>query len=118
MENINRSNITIHQGDVEVDNHIDGQLDMWFEIWFDALQRFNIQIEEDEWINLFAEYNVFTEELHVYYIIDSPVLPHDLTEVVLSDYEREEILYVIERDIRMTENQTPIEFYKTITEDN
>lgn len=82
------------------------------ECWFDCDKKFglNILTNDDVWLNLFAEYNPMTEELRMFYDVDTPEKSHQ-REYIMTDEELKLLKTVIKQDIEKRNQMTCREFY-------
>lgn len=104
-----------HDFDISEDMELNMELQTIFvpmEPWFDPDKKFGIHVSNDDnaWVNLFADYNPVTGELHVYYNIDTYQNAYE-REYIPTDEESELFVNRIEQACMKQNHMNCREFY-------
>lgn len=85
-----------------------------FECWFDVEKKFGVKFEsDDEWINLYADYEPYSGKLKMYYIIDGRDMM-DYVEYEPTEDEKNIVITLIGEYTARRYNQTPLEFVEDL----
>ena len=114
---LERSDIRVHH-DMEVDCDIGQQITAYIETWFDVSRKFGsqAQLQEGEWLNLYAKYNPFEDTLRLECEVsrESGSTWFDYTP---TDAESRLIKDMITETIRDVHKQSPQEFCLSVRQD-
>lgn len=104
-----------HDFDISEDLELNAELQTIFvpmEPWFDPDRKFGIRVSNDDnaWVNLYADFNPMTGELHVYYNIDTYQFAYE-REYIPTDEEKELFINRIEQACMKQNHMNCREFY-------
>lgn len=104
-----------HDFDISEDLELNAELQTIFvpmEPWFDPDRKFGIRVSNDDnaWVNLYADFNPMTGELHVYYNIDTYQFAYE-REYIPTDEEKELFINCIEQACMKQNHMNCREFY-------
>ena len=112
---LERSDIVVDH-DMEVDEN--GTITAYLESWFDVDKKFGTHTadRDDEWLNLYAEYNPADDTLKMGYQVDSDD-SSTFYEYAPTAAEQQLVKEMITEKIKKEYGQTPQEFCAEIIED-
>lgn len=118
-----KENKELERSDIEVDSDMDvsddGQtITTYLETWFDVDKKFGLQIidEDGTWLNMYARYNPFEDELKISCEI-SREIGSESFEYTPTSSEAQLIKGMIAEKIQVEYGQTPQEFCEDICND-
>lgn len=101
---ISEDNTSVFTGSITIDRNI---VSAFFDFSFDADKKFgtNTKDNEDDWVNLYAEYDVANKTLRVLYFFDHPV------EYKPTDSERKTFINLLTKYVIDCTDFTSLEEY-------
>lgn len=108
---------SFERGDIEMtdDIELDAEhscLYITLDVWFDVDKKFGINVNADDstWVNMFANYQPFTDELRIFYDIDTDSNIYE-REYIPTDEEREMFVNAIQQECIQENGMNCREFY-------